>query len=516
MIKYINLLFSNNFFTNYSLNSYKFLKKSQILNSVFYSIIIFNFSLKNNLVAYSLNLKDLKLYYYTLILLVFYTIITIILFYFLLKNLFYFLNIKFNFFLNFILILFFTITVAYIYIFDFYALIQLFSFNIYYYFFNYSFDYFTFFLFFYNFLVTYMLFFVLLTKYKNSNNFFLYFLLFFILIMLFLMLVTDSIFTFFLSYEFIMLPSVIVSYFCSPNKRSKLVSFYFLFWTQLGSFFFFFAILFLYASGVSKFNNYSFVFFDKYTIFLLKFFLFLGLGVKIPIWPLHFWLTKTHVEVNTAFSIFLSGVLVKISLIAFYRFFFIFLGNNYFFFFLVFLGILDITIKLFNQIDYKKIIAYCTIFEMNIILINLFFFDYNTIIYYVLFCILHTTLSSIFFFISDLLYKRFGTRCVSNINSIINHTPLFAIILLLNVLLFTGLPMTFKFNLEFVILQKMMLFDFFFFFIFLVLQYVFILLFLKFNLTILFNNININKKICDLSLYEFFIFLPQMLILFIF
>lgn len=43
----------------------------------------------------------------------------------------------------------------------------------------------------------------------------------------------------------------------------------------------------------------------------------IGLGVKIPIWPFHFWLTKTHVEAPTYFSIYLSGFLVKTAIMGF-------------------------------------------------------------------------------------------------------------------------------------------------------------------------------------------------------
>lgn len=48
--------------------------------------------------------------------------------------------------------------------------------------------------------------------------------------------------------------------------------------------------------------------------------LFIGFGFKVPIWPFHFWLTKTHVEAPTGFSIFLSGFLVKSALFGFYKF----------------------------------------------------------------------------------------------------------------------------------------------------------------------------------------------------
>jgi len=46
-------------------------------------------------------------------------------------------------------------------------------------------------------------------------------------------------------------------------------------------------------------------------LFLISILFFIGFGVKIPIWPFHYWLTRVHVEASTGFSIFLSGFLVK-------------------------------------------------------------------------------------------------------------------------------------------------------------------------------------------------------------
>lgn len=366
---------------------------------------------------------------------------------------------------------------------------------------------------FFNFIISNFICLLFYNKFKKNNFFYFYFFIIFIFIMLVIMLQTSNVFVFFLSYEFIMLPSVMLSYYSSPNKRAKIISFYFLFWTQIGSFFFFIFIIIVYLNNITLVNNYH-IFFSKYNVVILKTILFLGLGVKIPVWPFHFWLTKTHVEVNTSFSIFLSGILVKIALIAFYKFIFIFDYNNYFFVFIVLFGIIDVSFKIGSQVDYKKIVAYCTVFEMNIILLNVFFVDYNTIVYYLLFCILHTTLSSLFFFINDLIYKKYGTRVLNCVSCIINNSPIFGFLTLMCVLLFSGLPLTFKFNMEVVIFLKIISLDFLIFFVFFATQYIFIVQFIKLNYSVLFNNLP-QKKISDASVTELFIFLFHITILLI-
>jgi len=46
--------------------------------------------------------------------------------------------------------------------------------------------------------------------------------------------------------------------------------------------------------------------------------LFVGFGIKLPIFPFHYWLTKVHVEAPAGFSMFLSGFLVKTAYYCFY------------------------------------------------------------------------------------------------------------------------------------------------------------------------------------------------------
>lgn len=113
--------------------------------------------------------------------------------------------------------------------------------------------------------------------------------------------------------------------------------------------------------------------FTKNEIYFLYTFFFIGFGFKIPIWPLHFWLTKTHVEASAGFSMYLSGFLVKTALYGFYKYTNILgLGlNTTFFIVIALVGVVDASIKMFSQIDLKKLVAYCTIQEMNLIYLML-------------------------------------------------------------------------------------------------------------------------------------------------
>lgn len=325
----------------------------------------------------------------------------------------------------------------------------------------------------------------------------------------------DNIYYFFIFYELTMIPSILLIKFSSPNLRSKVVSIYFILWTQFGSFLVFLSILLLFKINYNFYNytNQSPSIYNT-VIFLLFFF---GFGIKIPIWPFHFWLTKTHVEVNTAFSVYLSGLLVKIAIFGLYKFTVMFsFSLNSLPIILSLIGIIDVSIKIQNQVDFKKIVAYCTIFEMNIILLNLFFFSNKIVIYVLLFCVMHTSLSGIFFVLSDLIYKRYNTRCTYSIKGSLDYYFVLSVVLFLSVLLFNGIPFSLKFNLEFILFLKLLNFNFLLLLYFMTIQILFIIFFSKVCYGLIFNSNSKLYNISDLSKFELYIilfnFLPLILL----
>jgi NADH-quinone oxidoreductase subunit M len=284
--------------------------------------------------------------------------------------------------------------------------------------------------------------------YINFSNFILcYFLIFFIFLFAFC---TDIVF-FFLCYEGLLLPSFWLVYFLSPNRRGVQASIYFLLWTQLGSFlvFIFISYSLLYYK-VYFFNDFRFINFYLYEIWFLYILLFFGFGFKVPVWPFHFWLTKTHVEAPTGFSIFLSGFLVKSALFGFYKFTtsLSFCISTSFFVTITIIGIIDSSLKMWGQSDLKKLVAYGTIQEMNIIFLTFCYGDSFLILSGILFCITHALLSSLFFFIVDCVYRRYKTRNIIEIQGLLHITPNLGIFIFFSCLLYSGLPGTLKFICE--------------------------------------------------------------------
>ena len=259
---------------------------------------------------------------------------------------------------------------------------------------------------------------------------------------------------FFLFYELLLLPSFLVVYYISPSRRAIQAALYFLIWTQIGSFLVLMVIAYLLSvvGGVDflDIKMYCFSYTEAYFVFL---FLFLGFGFKVPLWPFHYWLTKTHVEAPAGFSMYLSGFLVKSAVYGFYKITQN-IGNDInttIFSTICIIGIVDASMKMWGQTDLKKLVAYGTIQEMNLIFLTFCWGDTNAIFGGILFSITHGALSTLMFYIVDCLQRRFNSRSVVELSGILQITPILGITNIIMCVLYAGLPGTLKFTCEFYI-----------------------------------------------------------------
>lgn len=276
-------------------------------------------------------------------------------------------------------------------------------------------------------------------------------------IIVYLYVTTTNLLLFFLFYEFLLLPSFLFVYFVSASRRAIQASIYFVIWTQLGSFLVLAACSYIVVTvGSSDFDIIKrFVFTDLET-FTLYTLLFLGFGFKVPIWPFHYWLTKTHVEAPSGFSIYLSGFLVKSALYGFYKITTLLSGevNTSFFILITLLGVFDSSLKMWGQSDIKKLVAYGTIQEMNLIYLVFCWGDASIITAGIVFTATHAFLSALMFYLVDCVYRRFHTRSLVEINGILHITPNLGISVLVMTVFFAGLPGTIKFISEFFIFSS--------------------------------------------------------------
>lgn len=151
-------------------------------------------------------------------------------------------------------------------------------------------------------------------------------------------------------------------------------SFYIFFFTMIFSLPFLVFMVYCLIDGVG-FDFYSFFSFNCYFRRLFWGFIFLVFSVKLPLYGVHMWLPKAHVEAPVSGSMILAGVLLKLGgygiirfmpLVSFLNFF-----NSYFlsllFYFSLYGGVI-LSFLCMRQNDLKIIIAYSSVVHMSVMM----------------------------------------------------------------------------------------------------------------------------------------------------
>lgn len=272
------------------------------------------------------------------------------------------------------------------------------------------------------------------------------------------MVSTSNLLVMIIFFEFLFLPSLFFVYKFGYSHKVEKTIYYLLLWTMTGSLLVLSGTAYLFSiTNDLDINNLLYLKFSNYENNILMLLFFFGFGVKIPIWPFHYWLTKVHVEAPTGFSIFLSGFLVKTAffcLVYFYQLFITPFFKNIILCFIL-IGSFDASLRMWSVTDIKRLIAFATIQEMN--LIFLFFVLLGNTNYSILnlFLLVHGILSGFLFFLVDQVYKQFMTRQLSGIAGINKLSPTLHAIVWFAILIFRGFPIFIKFFIEYELLIEM-------------------------------------------------------------
>lgn len=273
------------------------------------------------------------------------------------------------------------------------------------------------------------------------------------------MVYTSNLLVMFIFFEFIFLPSLYFVYWLSYSQKSDKAIKYLLVWTLSGSFFVACGLAYIYGViGTLSLTNlllFKFTNLEKIMLFLC---FFIGFGVKLPIWPFHYWLTKVHVEAPTGFSIFLSGYLVKTAFYCLVYFCYLFKTQVLLYFVLgiIFLGAIDASIRMWTSTDIKRLIAFATIQEMNLI-VGFFFLLNNSYMQILnIFLLVHGILSTLLFFLVDQVQKRYQTRNIVVISGLAYKLPNLHAIIWGSILIFRGFPIFIKFFIEWELLAVLL------------------------------------------------------------
>ena len=246
----------------------------------------------------------------------------------------------------------------------------------------------------------------------------------------FLFLVSNNLFFFIIFYEAIIFPIFLILREFGHYYRKTQASFFILIWALLGSFFLFLGLFFFNFYEIWGLNHFFSL--DSGVSGVIIFLFILGFGVKVPMWPFHYWISRAHAEGPTNLSIFLSGVLVKLSIFGILKVLYLLpiKISVSIFYFLAIVGVLDTTLKMMIQVDSKVVVAFSTTVQMNFILFIIFSFGTFSNQVLALALVNHMLTASILFFITDCILVRFNTREFFFISGLYGKITVFSFFLL--------------------------------------------------------------------------------------
>jgi NADH-quinone oxidoreductase subunit M len=173
--------------------------------------------------------------------------------------------------------------------------------------------------------------------------------------------------------------------------------------------------------------------------------LFIGLAIKVPLFPLHTWLPLAHTEAPTAGSVLLAGVLLKLGTYGFLR-----IGLGWLpkaailaspaMGVLAVIGILYGALAAWVQGDFKRLIAYSSIAHLGFCMLGMFSMDLAGLTGSLLVMINHGLSTGALFLVAGMIYDRYHTRRFNELGGLAGRMPVIAFFFVFFALSSLGLP----------------------------------------------------------------------------
>ena len=174
--------------------------------------------------------------------------------------------------------------------------------------------------------------------------------------------------------------------------------------------------------------------------------IFIGLGTKAGIAPMHTWLPDAHSEAPSPISAMMSGVLLNVAMFVIIKFYIItktmdgLYNLNYLFITFGCISIIIASFSLLKQTNYKRLFAFSSVENIGIITLGIGFGGPIGVFGALLHTIIHSFGKTLMFFVCGNILHAFKSKRVDKISCLLKTMPITTFFLTCGLLILVGIP----------------------------------------------------------------------------
>nr|YP_010758079.1 NADH dehydrogenase subunit 4 [Kisaura adamickai]WEU80084.1 NADH dehydrogenase subunit 4 [Kisaura adamickai] len=245
----------------------------------------------------------------------------------------------------------------------------------------------------------------------------------FLLLMLLLTFLSMNLFMFYLFFESSLLPTLILVIGWGYQSERIQAGMYLMFYTLIASLPMLIGIFYIYSMK----SMMIFYMMNNLNYIMLYFVMVLAFLIKMPMFMVHLWLPKAHVEAPVSGSMILAGVMLKLGGYGLMRIMglmvYMSMKMNFIWFIISMVGGLFLSLICLLQVDMKMLVAYSSVVHMAIALGGMMSMSYWGFTGSYILMLGHGLCSSGLFCLVNLCYERLGSRSLMINKGLMNFFP---------------------------------------------------------------------------------------------